>query len=193
MFTGIIKSKSKVLSTSDRLGIKKVSIEKKDTDIFSLGASISVSGVCSTVVETSESSFSVEYMPETLSKTTMKNIVAETVVNIEESLRAGDPIDGHFVYGHVDAIGIIEKIKHDGESKVYSISLLKDIQKYIVYKGSVAIDGVSLTISAVAKNNFEVSLIPYTLEHTTLGEKKVGDIVNIETDILARYVQKTKD
>ncbi len=190
MFTGIIKNKSKVISTSDRLGIKKISVEKGLSKDIKLGASIALNGVCSTVVEILPDSFSVEYMPETLKKTTMKNIVAGSTVNVEESLGAGDKIDGHFVYGHIDSIGVIDKIRSDGESKVFSISLSKDIQKYVAYKGSVAIDGVSLTISSVNKLNFEVSVIPFTLDWTSFGERKAGDIVNIETDILSRYLER---
>lgn len=189
MFTGIISKKTNVLGTADKLGIKKVSMERDPLPMM-LGQSISINGVCSTVMEITESSFSVEYMPETLKKTTMQNVVAGLLVNLERSLKAGDPIDGHFVYGHIDCVGFIDRIKKDGDSKVLSISIPKEFHKYVAYKGSVTIEGVSLTISVVTKTGFEVSLIPYTLEHTTLGEKKTGDMVNIETDILSRYLEK---
>lgn len=190
MFTGIITKKSKILGTTDRLGTRKVLIENNLGDNVKLGASISINGVCSTVVESNPESFAVEYMNETLKKTTMQYVVAEDFVNLEESLRAGDSIDGHFVYGHIDCVGVIEKVKLDGESKVISVSIPKEFHKYLAYKGSVTVEGVSLTISEITKNGCEVSLIPYTLRHTTLGDKKPGNVLNIETDIMARYVER---
>lgn len=193
MFTGIIENKTKVISTSENLGIKKVEFEKTFELVITNGSSVSIDGVCSTVTDFSTTAFSVDYMPETLSKTTMKNIVAGNMVNIERSLKAGDPIDGHFVYGHVDCVGIIDKVKNEGGSKVFSISISKEFHKYVAYKGSVALNGVSLTISNITKRGFEVSLIPYTLEHTTFGDRKVGDMVNVETDIIARYLERIQN
>ena len=189
MFAGIVSKKSKIAGTSEKLGIKRVSIEK-GSEVLSKGQSVSINGICSTVVEVTDKSFSVEYMPETLKKTTAGNLVSGEFVNFETSVKAGDPIDGHFVNGHIDCIGCIEKSKVEGESKVLSISIPKEFHKYIAYKGSVAIEGVSLTISQVTKTGFEVSLIPYTLENTTLGEKKASDMLNIETDIIARYLER---
>lgn len=187
MFTGIIKEKSRVVATGEKLSIKRVAFETLKEPVL-LGESISINGVCSTVAEITEQGFIVEYMPETLSKTTMKNTVSGDIVNIERSLKVGDALDGHFVYGHVDTVEVISKIKKDGYSKVFEISLSKDIASFIAPKGSVTLDGVSLTISKVNKQTFEVSLIPFTLEHTILGDKKVGDLLNIEVDILARYI-----
>lgn len=190
MFTGIIQAKGKVVSDISSLGIKKLTIEALCDWTFREGESVSIDGICSTVISSNSNQFTVQYMPETLKKTTASNFCAESVLNLEKSLKTGDSIDGHFVYGHIDATSIVTKIKKDGESKVISFSFSKEIEKYLAYKGSVTINGVSLTISAISKRDFEVSLIPYTLNNTNLGSLKVGDMVNIETDILARYSER---
>lgn len=195
MFTGIVQAKRVVRSTSISTFIKKVSIEKPDDFVLSVGESVNIDGICSTVVEVGDVSFSVEYMKETLKVTTAENFVADLSVNLEKSLRVGDSLSGHFVYGHVDCLGVIHKIKEEGGSKVFSISIPKEFHKSIAYKGSVTVDGVSLTISEKTKEGFAVSLIPFTLNETNLGEKKVSDMVNIETDILSKYLEnlsKTK-
>lgn len=190
MFSGIIQAKGKVVSDISSLGVKKITIEAPKDWLFNNGESISIDGICSTVVSSNNNQFTIQYMPETLKKTTASGFCALSILNLEKSIKAGDPMDGHFVYGHVDALSVVTKIKKDGESKVISFSLEKDIEKYLAYKGSVTINGVSLTISNISKKDFEVSLIPYTLENTNLGNLKVGDMVNIETDILARYVER---
>lgn len=192
MFSGIIKEKKKVLATSDKLSIKRVVFEAPSKPL-SLGESVAINGVCSTVCEVMDSSFAVEYMPETLKRTTATSLTAESVVNLEYSLKVGDPLDGHFVYGHVDAVALISKIKKDGYSKVFEISLTKELAPFVVLKGSITLDGTALTISKVTKNSFGVSLVPYTLEHTTLGSKQVGDLLNVEVDMLARYANKFKN
>ncbi len=189
MFTGIIAQKTKVLGTSDKLSIKRVVFERGDTP-FLVGESIALNGVCSTVVEVMDQGFAVEYMPETLAKTTMKHIVAGDIVNFEKSLKIGDALDGHFVYGHVDEMCMVLHIKKEGDSKIFELSLSATVAPFVVMKGSITLDGVALTVSKVSKQSFEVSFIPYTLEHTTFGEKKVGDILNLEVDMIARYVQK---
>lgn len=190
MFSGIIQAKGKVISDISSLGIKKITVEAPKDWLFKDGESVAIDGICSTVISSSNNQFTVQYMPETLKKTTANNFYSESVLNLEKSLKMGESIDGHFVYGHIDALSIVTKIKKDGESKVISFSLGKDIEKYLAYKGSVTINGVSLTISNISKKDFEVSLIPYTLENTNLGNLKTGDAVNIETDILARYVER---
>ena len=190
MFSGIVQAKGKVISDISSLGIKKITVEAPKDWLFKDGESVAIDGICSTVISSSNNQFTVQYMPETLKKTTANNFYSESVLNLEKSLKMGESIDGHFVYGHIDALSIVTKIKKDGESKVISFSLGKDIEKYLAYKGSVTINGVSLTISNISKKDFEVSLIPYTLENTNLGNLKTGDAVNIETDILARYVER---
>ncbi len=189
MFTGIVQAKKAVKSTSISSFIKKVSIEKPADFDLKLGESVNINGICSTVVEAGNDSFSVEYMKETLRVTTAENFVAGIFVNLEKSLKVGDSLSGHFVYGHVDCMGVVHKIKEEGGSKVFSISIPKEFHKYIAYKGSVTVDGVSLTISEKTKEGFMVSLIPFTLNETNLGEKKVSDMVNIETDMLSKYLE----
>ncbi len=189
MFTGIVAQKTKVLGTSDKLSIKRVVFERGNAS-FLVGESVALNGVCSTVVEVTDQGFAVEYMPETLAKTTMKHIVAGDMVHFEKSLKIGDALDGHFVYGHVDEMCMVLHIKKEGDSKIFELSLSAAVAPFVVMKGSITLDGVALTISKVSKQSFEVSLIPYTLEHTTFGEKKVGDILNLEVDALARYVER---
>lgn len=189
MFTGIIKAKAEIKSTSISSLIKKVSIAKPANFSLSLGESVSINGICSTVTEISTDSFAVEYMKETLKITTADNFVAGIFVNLETSLKIGDSLSGHFVYGHVDCLGVVHKVKEEGGSKILHIGIPKEFQKYIAYKGSVTVDGVSLTISEKIKTGFTVSLIPFTLKETNLGEKKVSDMVNIEVDILSKYLE----
>jgi riboflavin synthase len=188
MFTGIIKATSKVKKTFKNKGILDVSIETPKGWKIKLGESIALNGVCSTVARKKGKGISFEYMPETLSKTNVGKLSLGDIVNLETSLRLGDSLDGHFVTGHIDAVGKIVKIKIEGKSKVFSVSIPKELRQYIAYKGSVTIDGVALTISKKTAQGFEVSLIPYTLTHTNLDSRKEGDTVNVECDIIAKYL-----
>lgn len=190
MFTGIVSAKKTITSTSESLGIKKVGISKVVSENFTQGESVAINGVCSTIVEITEQNFFVEYMNETLKKTTLARLTSGESINFEKSLKVGDKISGHFVYGHIDSMGSIEKIELKGDSKEFFIAIPEPMQKYIAYKGSITLDGVSLTIAEKTKNGCKVSLVPYTLTNTTFGEKKVGDVLNIETDILAKYTEE---
>ncbi len=154
------------------------------------GDSVNVDGVCSTINHLGDSSFSVYYMPETLSKTTMGNLNTDHLFNLEHSLSLKSLIGGHLVSGHIDTIATLLSIKPEQESKVLTFKTLPEFTKYIIYKGSIAINGVSLTIVTVNKESFSVSLIPYTLEHTNLGTLNIGDKVNIEVDLMAKYLEK---
>ncbi len=191
MFTGIIKGIGKVTKISDQKNLKSVSISAPSAWKFIDGESVSVSGICSTVISSKKNVFDVEYMKETLDITTAKNFTVGAEVNLERSLKAGEPFDGHIVYGHVEDVGVVKKVSHGAGNSVITISAPKNILKYVIYKGSIAIDGVSLTVSKKGSSFFEVSLIPYTLSHTTLGKLVAGDKVNLETDIIAKYA-KTK-
>lgn len=186
MFTGIIKGIGNIKKTANGKGIKKVEILAPKAWRFVKGESISVSGICSTVVSASKNTFNVDYMEETLKLTTAKYFKNKDEVNLERSLKVGDSLDGHMVSGHVEGLGEIKKIIVKGNTKVFAISAPKALIKNIHLKGSIALDGVSLTVSKKTNSDFEVSLIPYTLSHTTLGELVVGDKVNIETDRFAR-------
>ncbi len=154
------------------------------------GDSIAVNGVCLTVTEHSGSSFTADVMPETYQRTTLKSLSSGSQVNLERALRLTDRLGGHLVQGHVDGIGTIIGKTQDDIAIIYRLQAPSDILKYTVAKGSIAVDGVSLTIVAVDQHSFTVSLIPHTARLTVLGWKRAGDRVNLETDIIGRYVEK---
>jgi len=190
MFTGIIQSVAPVVSTSSKGECLCVRIKKPAGWKLSLGQSISVDGVCSTVTLLRLSFFEVDYMPETLAKTTVGLFQKNTRVNLERSLTLRDFIDGHLVQGHVDACGVVQKITSKGKTKEITIIVSKELKKYIATKGSVTMNGVSLTVVLAKKNTFRVALIPFTLAHTNLGLLEKGSRVNVEIDVIARYVEK---
>ena len=187
MFTGIVTHIQKIRSHAIKNGSLFLTIEKPKGWKLSLGESIATNGVCLTVKKNLAKEYIVELMPETINKTTF-GIVVPAHVNLERSLMIGDRLGGHWVTGHIDAIGTIENIVSKGDSKIVTVSFPKAFKKYMVTKGSVTIDGVSLTVVAVSDNHFSVSLVSYTTEHTTLGKRGRGDKVNLEFDILAKYV-----
>jgi len=195
MFTGLVSDVGHVKSVEDRNGLRRVRVEGVyPASAIQMGASIQHSGVCLTVVEFGEraggSWWVVEAIPETLARTTLGRWQAGSRVNLELSLKLGDELGGHLVYGHVDGLGELSQIRQVGESRVLRVSVPKDLSKFFAEKGSVTIDGVSLTVSAVGDAWFEVSLIPHTLSVTTLGGLSQGDKVNLEVDMLARYVAR---
>lgn len=154
------------------------------------GESVALQGICSTIVCVRDGSFDVEYMSETIRCTTVGSWREGDMVNFEQSIRAGDPIDGHIVQGHIDAIGEVIRVEKGVDSTALAFRLPISHSKYIVKKGSIALDGVSLTVVSIREDVVEVSLIPYTLAHTTLGTLAVGSKVHIETDIMARHIEK---
>jgi riboflavin synthase len=156
----------------------------------SIGDSIAVNGACLTVTARNQNIFNADVSAETLGKTTLKLLQAGAKVNLEKSLRVGGFIGGHFVLGHVDATGRILSQTQKSGSLILAVEIDDNLSRYIVEKGSVAIDGVSLTVNKLEKGRFYVNIIPHTAENTTLVAKKVGDLVNIETDILGKYVEK---
>jgi len=188
MFTGIIKSLGKVKDVSAKGESIELWIEKPAGWKIKAGDSISVDGICSTVKRLRGNAFEVEYMPETIKKTTAGLFRKGTQVNLEPSLRANDRLDGHLVQGHVDMAGNIKEIRKIGNSVILKIGFPKQYRKFIAEKGSIAANGVSLTIVAVGRDWFTVSLVSYTLRHTNLQNLKKGDKVNIEVDVLARYL-----
>jgi riboflavin synthase len=187
MFTGIVTHTARIRSHATKNKSLFLTIEKPKDWKLSLGESIATNGVCLTVKKIASKEYIVELMPETTSKTTF-GIAIPPMVNLERSLMMGDRLGGHLVTGHIDAIGRIEKIEVKGNSKIYSIYFPKFFQKFTAAKGSITVDGVSLTVVAVKGNIFSVSLVEYTTAHTTLGERHKGDQVNLEFDILAKYV-----
>jgi riboflavin synthase len=189
MFTGIIKKTSKVQDVKFPKGGFSVEI-LNNLGKVRLGESISINGVCSTVKKPGRN-ISFEYMPETLKLSNIGLLKKGDIVNTEQSMRMNDRLDGHIVLGHIDAQGKIISIKKEGNSKVFEIKVpAKDFMKFLVYKGSIAVEGISLTVAKVTHQSFLVKIIPYTLENTNLKSKKVGDAVNLEFDILAKYANK---
>lgn len=192
MFTGIIQSKGsikEIFSSSDgaRLKINTNALDLSDTNV---GDSIAVDGVCLTVTELTESSFTADVSNETLTCTTFSALKQGKNVNLERSLRVNQGVDGHLVSGHVDGIGAVNSIEKDGDSVRIKIEVQGDIIKYIAKKGSICINGVSLTVNSVENNFFDVNIVPHTLSATTLGDLSLQSNVNIEIDQIARYVER---
>ena len=194
MFTGIVEGIGTVNKiskiTKNRSAIEMTIDLGKQVKGLKIGQSVALNGVCLTATKISKSKCIFEMIEETTKKTDLGNLKVGGVVNIERSLKAGDRLEGHFVLGHVDGVAIIKKIlKKPKEVQVY-FDVPKNLVKYIVKKGSIAIDGISLTVVDIKKTLAYVSLIPHTIEITNFHTKKVGDKVNIETDILGKYILK---
>jgi riboflavin synthase len=191
MFTGIVEGLGKV----KRLIMKGAdAVLEIETGInlaeVSIGDSIAVNGACLTVISKNQQVFQADVSAETLSRTTLKLLQAGHKVNLEKSLRAGGFVGGHFVLGHVDATGRILSLMQKSGSLIMAVEMNENISRYIVGKGSVALDGISLTVNKLEKSRFYVNIIPHTAANTTLVIKKEADLVNIETDILGKYVEK---
>lgn len=190
MFTGLVRDIGTIKDVihndgGDMRCIIETNLQLDDID---LGASVCCSGVCLTVVDKSKNTFTVDISVETLSKTHLGSWRIMTRINLEPSLKVGDEIGGHFVSGHVDTTTRIISIAQDGESKRFVFEMPDGYRKFLAPKGSVVIDGISLTVNEVTENSFEVNIIPHTLEKTTLSDRRDGDKLNLEIDILARYV-----
>lgn len=190
MFTGITQSLSNVVSVKKSGMVLRVRIAKPAQWIIALGQSVAIDGVCTTIVAYGKTFFDVECMQETLAKTIVGDYVEGCVVNLERPLRLQDFVDGHLVQGHVDGVAKVADVQEFGETREIWFSLPKSVQGLVVPKGSVAINGVSLTVVHVKRKSFSVALIPFTLVHTNLGALRKGDVVNIEADLIARYVHQ---
>ena len=188
MFAGIIETKSRVKAVEEKNRIRRVRIEAPRAWKVALGASVNVDGICSTVVKKGAGFFDVEYMPETLSKTTAIHFSKGGLVNLERSLVFGQRIDGHLVQGHVDCATPIREIVKKGSSRELTIKPKATLARGAALHGSISINGVSLTIAKKHGPNITVALIPYTLKHTNLGTLKVGDTVNVEFDHSRAYL-----
>ncbi len=187
MFTGIVEEVGTVVEVTPgglTIGASRV------LEGLGLGDSVSVNGACLTATDLGPGSFSVDVVPETLRRTNLGSLAEGGAVNLERGVRAGGRLDGHIVQGHVDGTGSIESIREDGDAVMVSIDAGPAIMRYVVEKGFVALDGVSLTIVGCDEERFSVTIIPHTRERTTLGIRKPGDEVNIEVDILAKYVER---
>jgi len=191
MFTGIIEELGIVTRLNRGSNSCQISIQaSKVLEDVKLGDSIAINGVCLTVTSFDRGQFAADMMAETLAKTNLNDLGSGQRVNLERAARLGDRMGGHLVQGHVDAVGTIVEQQTVDIAKVLRINAPQEILDYLVAKGSVAIDGISLTVVAVFPDSFTVSIIPHTAKMTTLGFKKTGDTVNLETDIIGRYVEK---
>jgi riboflavin synthase len=191
MFTGLIQDVGKIQAVEPAGGGVRLTLSTRlDLASLKIGDSISVDGVCLTVVRMSETAFTAEVSPETLRKSTLSAARQGRPVNLETALKMSDPLGGHLVSGHVDGTGEILEVIPEGNSWRYRFGTSREISRYLVEKGSVAVDGISLTVAECGDNEFTVSVIPHTAQSTTLGNKKAGDRVNLENDIIAKYVEK---
>ncbi len=191
MFTGIIEDKGKVLRADVRGQGRRLILRVPPhlTDL-QLGDSINVNGACLTVVEKTGDSMAVDVSSETLEKTTFREVREGEEVNLELAMRLSDRLGGHIVTGHVDAVGILVERRSEREFVHLKIQVPKSVSRYVVAKGSIAVDGISLTVNACHGDEIQMTLSPYTLEKTTLINKRVGDQVNLEADVLGKYVEK---
>ncbi|MEM2159787.1 MAG: riboflavin synthase [Candidatus Nitrosotenuis sp.] len=194
MFTGIVEGIGKVLeikqNTKNRSAIKMTVDLGKNSKGLKLGQSVALNGVCLTVTALNKSKCDFEMIEETTKKTDLGNLKVGGIVNVERSLKVGERLEGHFVLGHVDGVGTIKKIEKKPKEVQIWFEIPKNLARFVVQKGSIAVDGISLTVVDVKKNLASVCLIPHTMEVTNFSTKKVGDKVNIETDILGKYLLK---
>jgi riboflavin synthase len=192
MFTGIVQAVGKLVASENRHGDKRLRIHTTDLDLSDviLGDSISTNGVCLTVVALPGDGFWVDVSVETLDYTTLGALKNGSAVNLEKALRASDRLGGHIVSGHVDGVGEIVSIHSDARSIRYRLRAPTDLARYIAHKGSVCVDGVSLTVNKVEGAEFELNIVPHTQQKTLFGEYKKGTAVNLEVDVIARYLER---
>jgi riboflavin synthase len=192
MFTGIVRAIGTIAHLEARGGDVRLVVGAGALDLadVAVGDSICVGGVCLTAVEIAGVTFAVDVSRETLSCTTMSLLRHGDFVNLEKSLAVSDRLGGHFVSGHVDGVGRVVSIEADARSQRWAFEVPSPLSRYIAAKGSVCVDGASLTVNGVAANRFDVNLIPHTIEATTFRHRRVGDRVNIEVDLIARYVER---
>ncbi|ERT60279.1 riboflavin synthase [Megasphaera vaginalis (ex Srinivasan et al. 2021)] len=189
MFTGIIEELGTVGAMDRKADSIRLTVEaKKVLEGTQIGDSIAVNGVCLTVTTMTASSFTADVMHETMRRSSLRDIRSGSQVNLERALQLGSRLGGHIVSGHIDSMGRIQRIATDGIARVLTIAIEKELSPFIVEKGSIAIDGISLTVAAVSAEAFTVSVIPHTMANTTLLTKKVGAVVNLETDMIGKYV-----
>ncbi|WP_053954819.1 riboflavin synthase [Inediibacterium massiliense] len=191
MFTGLVEEIGTILSITKGEKSAKITIQaKKILENICLGDSIATNGVCLTVTDFNQNSFCVDVMAETMRRSNLKDLIKNSPVNLERALKLGDRLGGHIVSGHIDGVGIITDLEKEDNAIWVSIKAHEEILKYIVLKGSITIDGISLTVAYVDNHLFKVSIIPHTKHMTTLLDKKIGDSVNLECDMIGKYIEK---
>ena len=191
MFTGLIQDVGKIVSLARK---EKSAILAVETSLpvrsMELGASIAVNGACLTITKKAKHRFAVDVSPETLNRTSLAMLGVDSLVNLEQPLRLQDRLGGHLVTGHADGVAVVESMERQGEFTFFTFRVPAQLGRFLVSKGSIAVDGISLTINECSRKRFSVAIIPFTLEHTNLRARKLGDKVNIETDLIGKYVQK---
>lgn len=192
MFSGIVRGRGRILRMESRGGDARIVVGTDGVDLgaTAVGDSIAVNGVCLTATRVDSESFSADVSAETLARTTLGGLGAGDPVNLESSLRIGDTIDGHLVYGHIDGVGEVITLASAGRSLALTVRLPTTLARYVAVKGSVAVDGVSLTVNTVASDRFTVNIIPHTSEITVISGYAAGTPVNIEVDMIARYLER---
>lgn len=191
MFTGIVEEVGKVISFNLQGNSGKINIFcKKVLEDTKIGDSIAVNGICLTVVSIKENGFVADVMVETVNRSCLKTLNVGDAINLERAMSLKDRFGGHIVSGHIDGVGKIASLTRKENAILIEIETKEDILKYIVNKGSIAIDGISLTVASLTETSFIVSVIPHTLEDTTLSKKNVGDLVNLENDVIGKYVER---
>jgi riboflavin synthase len=191
MFTGIVRERGRVAAIDGGPDGVRLRIEAPETARgVAVGDSVAVGGVCLTAVAVEGPELSFDAVPETLSRTALGSLRAGSEVNVEPALRAGEPLGGHVMQGHVDGVGSVRSVEPEGEGSRVWLDAPPEVLRYCVEKGSVAVDGTSLTVAALDDAGFAVALVPHTLVHTTLGALVPGDAVNLEADVLAKYVER---
>ncbi|MGZ8716765.1 MAG: riboflavin synthase [Gaiellaceae bacterium] len=192
MFTGIVRERGRVTGIDGGAGGVRLRIAAPASAGGgpALGDSVAIGGVCLTVVAIEGDELAFDAVPETLSRTALGGLEAGDEVNVEPALRAGEPLGGHLVQGHVDGVGSVRSVEPEGDGRRIWVDAAPDLLRYCIEKGSIAVDGVSLTVAALDDAGFAVALIPHTLVETTLGALAAGDAVNLEVDVLAKYVER---
>lgn len=189
MFTGLIEDVGKIATLKLRKGSAVLTVQTKlPLGKMAMGASVAVNGACLTVVKKLKNAFTVDVSPETLACTNLDTLKPASLVNLEQPMRLNERLGGHLVTGHVDGVGTIAAIKKQGDFTIFTFEVAKELGRLLVSKGSVAVDGISLTVNQCRRQRFSVAIIPFTLQHTNLQGRRVGDKVNIETDLIGKYV-----
>jgi len=191
MFTGIVRELGSVVSAADVSGGRVLVVRADETaSRTSVGDSVAINGCCLTVTAVDGNLLTFDAVPETIARTTLGDLRSDNSVNVEPALRAGDPLGGHYVQGHVDAVGRVQSVEAEGEGLRVFVEAPREVLRYIVEKGSVTVDGVSLTVAELADDAFAIALVPHTIEATTLSDLRPGQAVNLEADILAKYLDR---
>jgi riboflavin synthase len=191
VFTGLVKELGIVVSVAEAAGGRDLVVRAPETAAHAaVGDSVSINGCCLTVTALDGDAISFQAVPETIARSTLGALEPQAAVNVEPAVRAGEPLGGHYVQGHVDAVGFVRSVEVEGDGTRVVVEAPADVLRYCVEKGSVTMDGVSLTVAGVAEGTFAVALVPHTLRATTLSELAPGRPVNLEADVVAKYVEK---